>query len=109
MNGDKAKEAAPLFREHLKDQDDDVRYAAAIELSKLTNIDSVVVPALIAILLDEIKYSHRDYKIAEAATALGRLGPQASAAIPTLTRLTQSDFGNIKEAAQTALSRIMVK
>jgi len=60
---------------------------------------------VVDVLASELRYQPADLR-AQAAKALGRIGPAASEAIPELTRLLDDESARVRKAAGEAVSRI---
>jgi len=89
-------EAALL--QDVKPEDGNVRYQALLAIEN----DPASIPLIIGRLSDKV-FLLRE----EAAVALGRFGPEASAAIPALQRMVKEDAErSCRQAAADALRRI---
>jgi len=100
-NSDQARAA---LLKAMKDEDGRIRGAAAQALGKLggsAGEDSQSVDALI-----EQLGSSDNFVQAEAADALGRMGPGAKKAVPALKKAQQSEYHNVRQAAEEALKKI---
>jgi HEAT repeat protein len=78
----------------------DVAGAAAAEAEKLQRTE-----ARVAALIERLDDS-RAARRADAAKALGRIGPAAKEAVPALERTLQNDRERVRKAAATALARL---
>jgi HEAT repeat protein len=95
---------APALLEALQDRDSLVRVRAAVALCGLERrYTQTAIPVLSTAL------QARDFAGStareEAAEALGRLGPEAKAAIPALRAALQDDSGLVRRAVRAALLR----
>jgi hypothetical protein len=85
----------------LKDEDEDVREAAAGALGKIGPGAEKAVPALIQALKDEDRWVRE-----AAAGALGKIGPGAEKAVPALIQALKDYYEELREAAAGALGKI---
>jgi HEAT repeat protein len=85
----------------LKNPDNDVRRAAAKELSELGAEASAAVPALTKALSDKDRFVRRF-----AAEALGAIGPEAKSAVPTLALAINDSTKEVQLAAVEALGKM---
>src|SRR5262245_35627751 len=91
------KPAVPALRAALASDDLEVQMRARNALKAIqTSLDN---------LIDDLKHGKPDARRA-AAAALGELGPQAKAAIPTLVQLLKDRDESVREAAASALAGI---
>jgi HEAT repeat protein len=97
--GPGAQEAVPFLIESLADEDPIVREVAIKALGNIRSRDSI--PSLLAILEDESSPRRLD-----AAGALGGIGSEASAALPTLRKMMKSPNWQVSRAASVAARQI---
>jgi HEAT repeat protein len=87
--GSEAKAAAPALRIALKDASSAVRFSAVAALGGVGGAEvTAALPALIEALEDE-EEGYEDQKVS-VLRALGRMGPDAKEAIPTLDKLIRA-------------------
>jgi HEAT repeat protein/beta-lactamase regulating signal transducer with metallopeptidase domain len=107
--GPKAKPAVPALIQALKDSDANVRVNAAFSLWQIDGRTDVV-----GILINRLK-SDEDLNPVERDAKWRRIldikrladvGPEAKAAVPTLTEITKEDDYDLRAEAEDALSRI---
>lgn len=91
----------PELVKKLGSSDNEVRRAAAKELSDLGKDARPAIKPLVKALKDEDRFVRRF-----AAQALGNIGPDAKAAIPALSDLTGDDRQQVREAAVKALGQL---
>jgi HEAT repeat protein len=91
-----------ILKEH---QDPDMRGWAARELGRVPAKDA---PAVVKPLTDALGDSNATVRM-EAAYGLADLGPEASAAVPALTKLKQDQSTQVRWAADHALKEIQRK
>ena len=131
--GPKAKQAAPILRLLLLDEEEFVRINAAEALwrvaadpaalatlrqeseaselsrysaaSALWKIDKS--PRAFAVLIDSLQHKEATHRVV-AALRLGELGPPASGAIPALKKLDADEDESVRSAAAVAIERITV-
>lgn len=97
--GPEARPALPAVRAHL-DNEDALPWTAPL-LARLEPLDPAVVPTLLALLAyPEHHQRHR------AAEELGRLGPAARRALPSLERALSDEVNEVRSFALVALLRI---
>lgn len=96
--GPKAKAAVPSLGEALDDPAHQVAFDAAAALS---HIGEPAVPALLAAI-----HPADTNRTRSIIYALSQIGPDAKAAIPTLTTLRQASDSNVRAAAEYALGCI---
>jgi len=121
LKGPKAKEAIPDLINALEDQTAKVRGYAARALAKMGPDAKGAVPVLTELLGDQAEYSiatwvdtggfgrpakRQMYVRANAAEALGSIGPDAQTAIPTLLELLQDSQADVRKAAADALGNL---
>ena len=97
--GPGAQEAVPFLIESLADEDPIVREVAIKALGSIRSRDSI--PSLLVILQDEAHPRRLD-----AAAALGGIGADANAALPTLRKMMKSANAQVRVAASTAARQI---
>jgi HEAT repeat protein len=101
--GVEAKAALPKIKQELKSSVVSYRIAAAQALWKIDRNAELAVPVLIdALGNDRPEFWAR----AEAAAELGKIGPQARAAIPRLRELSADTDAAVRKAAKEALAKI---
>jgi HEAT repeat protein len=95
-----ARQAAPLVRGEIKDQDRAVRASATLAFGRIEGPQAV--PALMGLLSDgELAPS--------AAVALGEIGPPAAAALPALEQMTRQGDEQERREAANAVAKIRGK
>ncbi len=88
-----------------ENQEPDMRGWAARELGRVPAKDA---PAAVKALSEALGDPHATVRM-EAAYGLADLGPEASAAVPALTRLKQDQSTQVRWAADYALKQIQRK
>jgi HEAT repeat protein len=120
--GLKARGVIPALTDALADKEPSVRGWAARALGRMGAEARKASPRLKALLqdkasfgiwvrgdlLDLIHVSYRNVR-SEAAEALGRIGPEAEAAIPALQELLKDDEAEVRGTAAGALGRLGAK
>ncbi len=97
------KEIEKLIKQ-LKDEDEDVRWEAALALVMIDEKAEKAVPALIVALKDEAENVRRS-----AARALGMIGEKADEAVPALIEALKDEERRVRFAAARALGMISEK
>ncbi len=87
----------------LKDEDEDVRAAAAYALGRIGPQAKKAIAALTEALKEKRGYGEGR---SSAAEALGRIGPEAKSAIPALTELLRDEDKFVRRAAAKGLAGI---
>lgn len=96
----KSHEAVPALIEALKDDDPDLKCAVLRTIGALAETE-VSLPLFMQSLTDN------DAKVrASAASALGKLGPAASQAVPALLGSLTAEDGGVRESAAAAIQEI---
>lgn len=91
----------PELVKKLGSSDNEVRRAAAKDLSDLGKDAKAAIKPLVKALKDEDRFVRRF-----AAQALGNIGPDAKTAIPALSELIGDDRPQVREAAVKALGKM---
>jgi hypothetical protein len=104
-----ANQAIPALIDALRDNELEVRFHAVLALKEMGADASNAVPALGKILADTGVGPETNsffYLRAAAATALGKIGPRASSALPALKAAIQESDSNLRGHAAVAIWRI---
>ena len=109
--GEPAVEAIPALTKLLSDKTSEVRLAAAKALWSVTKQADAVVPALSGLLIDKIRPTPLDSEVRRrflqsVIEALGRIGPAATAAIPSLLLRSEDENRLVRESAVRTLHQI---
>jgi HEAT repeat protein len=104
--GPAAISAVPALVRRLKDEEGDVRVAAALALLKIAPEQQA--PSSLAALLAELKNPDLLIRIL-AADALGGLGTRARDAVPALTNVLRDPEPEVRQAGKDALKKITGK
>lgn len=102
--GAAAASAVPALVKRLKDEDGDVRIAAAVALLKIDPAKQS--DAAVAAIAAELKNPDLLIRIL-AADALGDLGPRAKAALPFLTAALRDPEPELRQAAKEAQAKVV--
>jgi HEAT repeat protein len=101
-----AELAAPALAKALRDRDPWVRRRAAFALGLRGLERKATIPLLMEALKDRSAFAIFDCHAMLAAMALGRIGPDAKEAVPTLTETLESSFPWDRREAALALGAI---
>lgn len=109
--GEPAVEAVPGLRKTLTDKVSDVRLAAAKALWNITKQPDAVVTALAGLLTGKIFPAPEDAEVRRrflqsVIEALGRIGPAARAAVPSLVKRGADENRLVRESAVRTLQQI---
>ena len=109
--GEPAVEAVPALTKLLSDKTSEVRLAAAKALWSVTKQADAVVPALSGLLTDKIRPTPTDSEVRRrflqsVIEALGRIGPAATGAIPSLLLSSKDENRLVRESAVRTLHQI---
>lgn len=109
--GEPAITAAPALTKMLRDRCSDVRLSAAKALWNITKKPDEVVPALAGLLTAKITPPTDDVEVRRrfmqtVIEALGRMGPAAHDAVPSLMKVTKDHNRLIRESAVRTLQQI---
>jgi HEAT repeat protein len=100
------KTATAALTELLKDQDGDVRSAAASALGRIGPEVKDTVPALMELLKDQWHVEGIFCPREAAAWALGNMGPEAKIAVPAITELLRDREASVRCTAASTLEEI---
>lgn len=104
--GSAAAEALPALQANLRSEDPFVRFTSAWGMIRIAPEDPSVVAVAIPHLIAALEHE-RPFVRVEAASALGRIGRAARAAIPTLRDAAAADPNDlVRQTAAEALRRI---
>jgi HEAT repeat protein/WD40 repeat protein len=101
--GPEAKPAIVPLRRLLKDTEPGVRIGAACALARISPEDT---KSSVALLVDGLKDAKNFRLLGGITSALGRIGPQAKAAVPALIELLREGGPDLKPLAAEALGCI---
>lgn len=109
--GELANTAAPALTKMLRDKCSEVRLSAAKALWNITKKPDEVVPALAGLLTAKMTPPTDDAEtrrrfLQTVIEALGRMGPAAHDAVPSLLKITKDDNRLIRESAVRTLQQI---
>jgi HEAT repeat protein len=109
--GEPAATAAPALTKMLRDRCSEVRLSAAKALWNITRKPEDVVPTLASLLTGKITPPLDDSEarrrfLQTVIEALGRMGPAAHDAVPSLMKITKDDNRLIRESAVRTLQQI---
>jgi HEAT repeat protein len=109
--GEPAAPAAPALTKMLRDRCSEVRLSAAKALWNITKQPEAVVPTLANLLTAKLSPATEDAEarrrfLQTVIEALGRMGPAAGEAVPSLLKITKDDNRLIRESAVRTLQQI---
>jgi HEAT repeat protein len=109
--GEPAMQAAPALTKMLRDRCSEVRLSAAKALWNITKKPEAVVPALANLLTAKISPATDDGEVRRrflqsVIEALGRMGPAAQDAVPSLLEVSEDDNRLVRESAVRTLQQI---
>jgi HEAT repeat protein len=109
--GEPATQAAPALLKTLRDRCSEVRLSAAKALWNITKNPEAVVPALANLLTAKISPPAADGEVRRrflqsVIEALGRMGPAAQDAVPSLLEVSEDDNRLVRESAVRTLHQI---
>lgn len=109
--GEPAVQAAPALLKTLRDRCSEVRLSAAKALWNITKKPDAVVPALASLLTAKISPATDDSEVRRrflqsVIEALGRMGPAAQEAVPSLLEISEDDNRLVRESAVRTLRQI---
>ena len=109
--GEPALEAAPALTKMLRDRCSEVRLSAAKALWNITKKPEAVVPALANLLTAKMNPAPDDGEVRRrflqsVIEALGRMGPAAEDAVPSLLEISEDDNRLVRESAVRTLHQI---
>jgi HEAT repeat protein len=109
--GEHAQGAAPALSKLLRDKCTDVRLSAAKALWNITKQPDAVVPTLAGLLTAKMTPPTDDGEVRRrfmqsVIEALGRMGPAADEAVPSLMKVTRDSNRLIRESAVRTLQQI---
>ncbi len=109
--GELAQGAAPALSKLLRDKCSDVRLSAAKALWNITKQPDAVVPTLAGLLTSKMTPDTDDVEVRRrfmqsVIEALGRMGPAADQAVPSLMKVTRDSNRLVRESAVRTLQQI---